>query len=119
MFGITISLAGLLIIPILLFLAWRGWIGSVRGELRPGRNSTGFVGLLVLSVNWVGPAFLVMTIFLHHDADFLDFRDVTISLARPLDVAAVALAIALRGMPRIYALLAGLLLFVCWPFGYH
>jgi hypothetical protein len=65
MFRIVVSLVGLVSVPILLFLAWRGWNKRLRAELPQWRNGLCISTLLLLSFNWLGAAALDVPVFLN------------------------------------------------------
>jgi hypothetical protein len=108
-----------LVVPILLCLAWRGWVRSVRVGSPPWRNGISSATLLLLSLHWAVVALLSITVFLAHEISWLlGVREAMISLSHPLDVTTAVLAVALKRAPRIQVLLASMLMLACWPLGY-
>jgi hypothetical protein len=119
MFRIVLSIVGLVSVPILLFLAWRGWTKGVRAELPPWRNGLCISALLLLSLNWLGTAVLEAPVFVNprmlRSAGLMEGM---LTLWHPLSLFVVLLAFALRRVPRIQAVLGGVLLLASWPLGY-
>jgi len=119
MFRIVLSLVGLVAVPILLFLAWRGWTKGVRAELPPWRNGLCILALLLLSLNWLGAAVLEAPVFVNPQMSrSAGLMEAMLTLSHPLGVVVVVFAFALRRVPRIQAVLAGVLLLVSWPLSY-
>lgn len=119
MFGFVVSLVGLVSVPILLFFAWRGWATGVRAELPPWRNGVCISALLLLSLNWVGAAVLEAPVFVRPQISRpAGLLLAMFTLSHSLDVVVIMLALALRRVPRVQAVLAGLLMLVSWPLGY-
>lgn len=119
MFRIIISLLGLVSVPILVCLAWRGWARNLRRELPPWRSAVSFSALLLLSLTWMAVALLEGTVFLRPEVPRPEaFLHAMLTLLHPLAVVLIVLAFGLRGVPRIQAVLAGFLLFLSWPLGY-
>lgn len=119
MFRIVVSLVGLLGVPILLFLAWRGWTRMLRAELPPWRNGLCISALLLLSFNWLGAAALELPVFLNPRMPRpAGFTEVMLTLSHPIGLVVVLLAFALRRVPRVQAVVAALLMLMSWPLGY-
>jgi hypothetical protein len=119
MFRITSSLAGLIVVAILLFLASKGWIKGLRRELPPWRNALGVSALLLLLVNWIATAALEAPILvIPRNPRHAGLMEAMLTLSHPLGLVVVMLAVALKSIPRIQAIFAALLMLVCWPLGY-
>jgi hypothetical protein len=102
----------------LILFAWKTWITSVRTQLPRWRNALSCAALLLLSLNWCGAAALAVLLFTHQDAvKATALGEIMLTLSRPIVVIATALAVALKRMPRVGGILAGLLMFVGWPLG--
>jgi len=116
---IVVSWVGLATVPILASLAWNGWARRLRGELPAWRNGLCLSALLLLSLNWAGAAVLEVPVFLIPQISrSAGLFDVMLSLSHPLDVVVIVLAFALRHVPRVLAVVAGLLMLVSWPLMY-
>jgi len=119
MVAVVLSLVGLVSVPILLSLAWSGWARKLRGELPRWRSGVSLSALLVLSLHWSAVAVLELPVILlpqaHRSAALMEGM---LTLSHPLDVVVVGLAFALRGLPRLQTVLAGLLMLISWPAGY-
>ena len=109
----------LIIVPVLIVLAWRGWIKSVRRELPSWRNGVGSSALSLLSLYWLGIAALEVPSVLSRwrVARPTDLESAMLRL-HPLETAVVVLAFALRRDSRAQAIIAGLLMSFAWPAGY-
>ena len=119
MFRIVAGLAGLVSVPILLFLAWRGWAKSVRAELPPWRNGVCISALLLLSLNWLGAAVLEVPMFVNPRIPRpTGLMEAMLTLSHPFGIVVILLTFALRRVPRVQAFLAGLLMLVSWPLCY-
>ena len=119
MFRMLMGLVSIVIVPALLFIAWRGWFKISSEELSSWRKGVGSAALLVSSVNWILTIVSFAPTFAHYDSSQIaSLRWTNDFLSQPLSVVAVALAISLRWEPRIQALLAGLLMAAFWPPGY-
>ena len=92
-------------VPCLLFLAFRGWNAHLKRELPRWRSNTGLASILLTLVAWILllTPFLFLSYFRVHDIP--DFLPAAVVLAALLGI---PFAFALRGGPRIYALLASL-----------
>ncbi len=112
MFRTLMEMIELIGVPTLVFFAWRGWLNA-RANLPPWRNGLGFTALLLVSLSWSLAALTLVSWFVdRHIHPMWSF-----SLSPPLGVCAAFLAFALRGVPRILAVLAGLLMLGFWaPF---
>lgn len=109
----------LVVTPLLLCIAWRGWSKRVHPTLSVWRNGMGVTGLIIIAVNCILAALIDIPELLHHPV--FGFRWATWSiyfLAQPLDIVAIALACALKREPRLEAILAAGLMFAFWPGGY-
>jgi len=110
----------MVIVPLGLFIAWKGWIKNFRPALPAWRNGFGLAALVTLSMSWAVAAFLNLSVFTHYEAGaFAGVQWVAFHLAHTVDVAAVLLAIALKGETRIATALAAVLMLTCWPGGYN
>jgi hypothetical protein len=119
MFRIVLSLVGLVGVPILLFLACRGWIKGLRAELPPWRNALCVSALLLLLLNWLGAAVLEAPVFVNPRMPrSAGLMEVMLTLSHPLGIDMVVLAFAFRRGPRVQAVLAGFLMLASWPLGY-
>ena len=119
MVRIVVSVLGLVSAAILLFLAWMGWARKLRGELPAWRNALSFSALVLLSLNWVAVAVLEAPVFVNAGVTRpVALIQAMLTLSHPLGVVVVVLAFALRSVPRIQAVIAGLLMLLSWPLGY-
>jgi hypothetical protein len=119
MFRVVLSLVGLGVVPVLSFLAWRGWQKSVRAELPAWRNGLCISGLVLLSLNWLGAAVLEVPMFVNpRTIRPVGLMEGMLTLSHPLSIIVLLLAFALRRVPRIEAGIAALLMLVSWPLGY-
>jgi hypothetical protein len=119
MLHMVVSLLGLVGVPILLFLAWKGWTKSVRAELPAWRNGLCISALLLLSLNWLGAAVLEAPVFVNPRMPRpAGLMEAMLTLSHLLGIIVIVLAFALRRAPRIQAILAGVLMLVSWPLGY-
>jgi hypothetical protein len=119
MFRIVASLVILLGGFVLLLFAWKAWITRVRSELPLWRNALASVALLLLSLNWCGAAILAILLFGRQDTSGVtNLTEIMLTLSRPIVFVATIFAVALKRGPRVEAVLAGLLMFAGWPFGY-
>src|SRR4051812_36272112 len=104
MVGIVMSLIGLAGVPILSFLAWRGWERSLRGELPAWRNGLCISALTLLSLNWLGAVTLEVPVFLNQRLTRpAGLMEGMLTLSHVLSVIAIVLAFALRRVPRVQA----------------
>jgi hypothetical protein len=71
---------------------------------------------MLLSLNWCGAACLAFLVWARQDVSVL--TEIMLTMSRPLDIAAIVLATALKGGSRVEAFCAGLLMFAGWPIGY-
>jgi hypothetical protein len=111
--------AGLACVPVLLILAWTGWTRKLRAELPPWRNALCLVALLLLSLNWVGAAFIEVPLSLNpRISPPQGLNEAMLTLSHAFSFLVIGLAFAFRRAPRIQAVLAGLLMLFCWPVGY-
>src|SRR6266851_5074693 len=118
MFRIVVGLVGLVGVLILLFLAWRGWTISVRAELPPWRNGLCISALLLLSLNWFGAAVLEVPVFVNPRMTRpAGLTEAMLTLSHLFGIIVVVLALALRRVPRVQAVVAALLMLVSWPLG--
>lgn len=119
MFRIVLSLLGLVSVPILVFLSWRGWTKSLRAELPAWRNGLCVSALLLLLLNWVTAAALEVPVFVSpRSARPADLMQVMLALSHPLSIVVIVLALAFRRSPRIEVIVAALLMLASWPLGY-
>jgi hypothetical protein len=119
MFGMAKEMAVLLCVPILLFVAWREWRQRDRECLPQWRNGIALTGLLIISIHWLVVVLLDAPELLHsHIPGFIDLKWIVYHLSQGLDVAAIVLLFALKRVARLEAILAGMLMLVCWPGGY-
>ena len=118
MFRMAASVVILLGELVLVCFAWKAWITTVRVELPQWRNALCFLALLLLSLNLGGAATLAILLFIQDGSRVAALTEIMTTLSRPLDVVAVAFAVALKRGSRVQAILAGLLMFAGWPFGY-
>ena len=119
MLRVVISLVGLVSVPVLLSLAWRGWTRSVRAELPPWRNGLCIAALGLLSLNWLAAAVLEVPVFVNPRVTRPPLlMEGMLTLSHLVGVLVVVLALALRRVPRVQAVAAGLLMLVSWPMGY-
>lgn len=109
----------LVVVPVLLFVSWRGWIRSIRVVLPAWRNGLVLTALLMISINWMVALLLDAPQLLHVPLALPDRIGWAVYLlAHPVGIVAVILTFALRHEARLTAILAGVLLVLCWPSGY-
>ena len=119
MFRILFGAAGLIVVPILLIVAWRGWVTSVRQELPLWRNGVSMSAFLLLFLNWLGAAALEGPVFLNSQvARPPRLMEGMLTFSHAFSVLVLVLALALRRAPRFQAIVAALLMLACWPLGY-
>jgi len=118
-----ISLVGLVSVPLLLILAWTGWIRDARPEMPSWRNGLGLTSLVITSLHW-GSVMLLLAagllgLALGTHSNLIDQDTMYAELLMKLaDLLAVVLAVALKRGPRIQAIVAGILMFAFGPAGY-
>lgn len=108
---------GLVITPILLVIAWRDWLRSDRAALPPWRNGIGLAALLIASLSWAMAGFVEISVLLRYKIPGLTGLTL-IFLWQQLVISAVVLGFALKGAPRVLAVMAGLLMLISWPIIY-
>src|SRR4051794_33020296 len=92
-----ISLIALGIVPILLFLAWRGWTKHIRKELPPWRNGLCISVFLLLSLNWLGMAILELPVLVNPQMIRPDGLMVSmLTVSHPFSFIVIVLAFAFR-----------------------
>lgn len=112
----VINTISLLIAPILLVIAWRRWLVTVRATLPAWRNGLGLAALLIVSLNWAVAALVEIWALLPYGTPRLaEFTWMVFHLWHPLVISAVVLGLALKGRPRVLMMMAGLLMFMSWP----
>jgi hypothetical protein len=118
--GLVLPLVG---VPVLLILAWTGWIGGVRPGMPAWRNGLGLTALVLTSLHW-GYAVLLLAVALADLAlrtlpSLIDQDAMyALLLMKIADLIAIVLAMALKRAPRIQAIVAGILMFAFGPAGY-
>ena len=119
MFAVFKEVATLTFVPVLLFVAWWEWLGSLRALLPPWRNAIALISLLIISVNWI-VALLLDIPSLFHVSTLVPVgtTPAIYLLAHPLGIVAAVFAFALMRKARLGALLGSIILLVCWPGGY-
>jgi hypothetical protein len=119
MFAAVKEAIALLLVPIILFLAWRAWARSTRLSVPRWRNALAVTALLIISVNWALAFLMDVPELLRQNISWLtDLKWIVYYLSRPLSVLAILLALSLKGTSRLEAILAALLMFASWPGGY-
>jgi hypothetical protein len=115
----SVAIVGLIAVPVLIGLAYRGWIREIRPKLPQWRNGIGLAALVLSSLVWLWYAqWWVLTLTGHAPSDSTYQIDASI-LAAICAMLSVVLAIGLKGMPRWEAIGAAVLLVVgCRPVGY-
>lgn len=104
--------AAFILIPCLLILASRTWIGQLRVELSGPRKLLGIMSIVVTSLGWI---FLLVLPFADRweiRTNFFDSRWLTAAIL--VAVSGMLLSLALKGRAKIYALFAGLLMLTEW-----
>jgi hypothetical protein len=120
MFAAVKEAIALLLVPIILFLAWRNWTRTTRPSVPPWRNGLAVIALLILSMNWAVALVIDAPELLHHHVSWLtDLKWIVYYLSRPLNLAAILLALSLKSVSRLEAILAALVMFASWPGGYR
>ena len=113
------EIGALVCVPIVLFIAWREWVIHVRTQLPPWCNGVALMALLIISLNWATAVLMDIPELFHRDASgLITEKWLAYSLSHPLGLAAVVFAFALKGRARFQAILASVLLLICWPGGY-
>src|SRR5215472_9453652 len=114
------EIGALLCVPVLLFIAWREWVRSVRALLPAWRNGIALTGLLIISLTWVVAVLIDAPELLHTSASLsTDVKWVIYLLVHPVGTAALIFAFALKREARLGAVVASMLLLTCWPGGYN
>lgn len=110
----------LLVGPILLGIAWRGWLKTSRSSLPAWRNGAALTALLLASLDWTGAVLVQLSALLPYGTPGVaGFSWLALHLWHPLLICALALSFALRGMPRAFTVLTVLLLLIGRPFDYY
>lgn len=111
---------GLVLVPILLFFAWKGWSSDLHAELPGWRNGLALSALVLLLVTWLGAAILEIPAAVSQQAPRPQaLSEAMLTLSRVLSIIVIGLALALRRSPRIQAVIAGILMLISWPIGYR
>ena len=119
MFEVGLSFAGLAGVPILLVFAYRQWMRRVRDELPAWRNGLCASALLLLLFDWVCVAILEVPALVNARVPRpAGLTEGLLALSHLVCIVATVLAFALRRQPRLQVMLAGVLMFMSWPFGY-
>jgi hypothetical protein len=119
MSGLIQEIVALLCVPILTGTAWVGWAKNGRTEMPPWRNGFALTGLLFITMNWLVAVLVSAQDLSHHYLPGVDSVAWTAYLlSHPLSVVAVICALAPKRRVRIEAVIAGLLMLLCWPVGY-
>jgi hypothetical protein len=120
MFALVKEIAMLLGVPILLFVAWREWMKSDWESLPRWRNGIALTALLFILFNWLAAVLIDVPTLLHRDISAVfHVQWIIYSLSHIVDFIAIICAFALRNRTRYETILAGMLMLVCWPGGYH
>lgn len=99
-------------IPLLGLLAFRGWTRNFRRNLPGWRNKLGVISIALSLVGWFA---LLTPAFFHLMGFGTSWYGDTWEGAVPLSAATgTTLALALRGLPRVQAVAAGLLVIILW-----
>ena len=115
---IAIPLVCLVAVAVLAAVAWTGWARQ-RPQLPPWRNGLSLTALLLLSLNWAAICVLEVPILVSENMHrSVAFTWGLLVLSHPADLLIVVLAFALKRVPRLAAILAGIALLFCWPIGY-
>lgn len=110
----------LLFVPILLFLAWRAWDTRVRLSMPCWRKGLAWTALLIIFLIWITACLLDIPELIRHNLSLAaDLKGMIYLLSKPLNLTALLLALSLKGASRLEAIVAALLLLVCWPGGYR
>jgi hypothetical protein len=105
----------LLVAPVLLGIAWSGWLKTVRASLPPWRNGAALAALLLASLDWAAAALVHLSTLLVYDTQgVLGFKWLVFLLWSPLLILALLLALALRGAPRALTVAALFLMLLGW-----
>jgi len=99
-------------VPVLLVLAYRGWVLRTRPNLPQWRNGLGLTALVLAALCWTWYVLGVCDLGLPSLPLFLDLT----AFAVLGTVVSVLLALAWRGIPRLQAIGASLLLIVGYQF---
>jgi hypothetical protein len=108
-------------VPVLLTLAWTGWIGSVRPGMAVWRNGLGLTALVITSLHWGFVALLIAVALVRLcaevqpgliDQDYMpDYIGYVAKSMQLGDLVAIVLAVALRRAPRIQVIVESILMF--------
>jgi hypothetical protein len=109
MHGFLFALILCLAIPILASLAYIRWWRVTRQELPHWRNGVGLASLVIVSANWsFDVALYILPSIRPHSTSFYNPDWLALQLYSSL--AAVLLAMALKGSPRLQTIAAGALM---------
>jgi len=114
-----VAIIGLVVVPVLVALAFRGWLREVRLKVFRWRNGIGLAALVLSSLAWLWCAqWWVLTLIGHAPSDPIYQLNLSV-VAEICAMLSVVLAIGLKGTPRLQAVAAAVLLLIaCGPVGY-
>jgi hypothetical protein len=99
-------------VPCLAILTYRGWTEGLRHELPRWRSALGITSIVITFLSWSSLAILPLLDRIGINTGFFSV-DWTTPIAL-LVLAGTSMAFALRGAPRIEAIVAGLLMVAAW-----
>jgi prepilin signal peptidase PulO-like enzyme (type II secretory pathway) len=98
-------------VPCLTVLAYRGWAKNSRQDLPRWRSVLGITSISVTFLNWFGCTILALSALVDFN---IPFSSDWVSPLALLVLLGTCLALALRGAPRLQAIVAGVLMVAVW-----
>jgi hypothetical protein len=111
-----LGLAAFVAIPFLAAIAYRGYLQRIRANLSTPRRFLGMGSLVCTVMSWGGYAYLAFAVSTRKRTDF--FTDAWMVAAVLVSLSAIVLSLALKGRPRIWALVATSLMSALWTMSY-
>lgn len=98
--------------PVLVVLAFRGWLKRLRGNLPRWRSFIGVISIILTLLNWLTFLAFAFVLLMRLQANF--FTDGWTVISALVAAASTSLAFALKGAPRTQAVFAGLFMTSIW-----